>query len=135
MDCGPRKVTLAETEQDTKPAVRSQATNTEDADEIQEAETAIPRLRQVTTGTQTGNGDSFQQTETLNLKETLSEDASSNTPIETTSFGLSQTKDIRVRQKGRRKDNPETLVKVARTEPDLWTVLPFAKPLGDRLIV
>ena len=79
VDCGPRKVTLAETEQDSKPAVRSQATKTESADEIQEAETAIPRLRQVTTGTQTGNGESFQETEILNLKETLSEDASSHT--------------------------------------------------------
>ena len=61
MGCGPRKVILAETEQDTKPAVQSQATNTVDTDEIQEAETAIPRLHQVTTGTQTGNGDSFQR--------------------------------------------------------------------------
>ncbi len=54
VDCGPRKVTLAETEQDRKPAVQSKSTNMEDADEIQEAATAIPRLRRVTTGTQTG---------------------------------------------------------------------------------
>ncbi len=97
VDCGPRKVTLAETEQDTKPAVQSQASNAVDVDEIQEAETAIPRLCQVTTGTQTGNGDSLQEAETLNLKETVSEETSSNTPTETTSCGLSQPKDIRMR--------------------------------------
>ncbi len=43
------------------------------------------------------------------------------------SVGLSQPKDIRARRKGRRRDNPETLVKAAHTEPDLWTVLPFAQ--------
>ncbi len=121
------KVALAETAQDTKPTLQSQATNTEDVDEIQKAETAIQRLCQVTTGTQTENGDSLQEAETLNLKETLSEDTSSDTPIEITYFGLTQPKDMRVRQKGRRKDNPETPVKATHTEPDLWTVLPFAQ--------
>ncbi len=72
VDCGPRKVIPAETEQTTNPAVQSQATNTEDADEIQKTETAIPRLRQATTATQTGNEDSLQEAEILNLKETLS---------------------------------------------------------------
>ena len=93
----------------------------------QEAETAIQRLCQVTTGTQTENGDRLQETESLNLKETLSEEVSSNTPIETMSFGLTGPKDIRVRRKGRRKDNPETPVKAACPKPDLWTVLSFAQ--------
>ena len=97
VDCGIRKTTSAEIAQDTKPAVKSQATNTVEVDEIQEAEIAISRLCQVTTGTQTESGDSLQRAETSNLKETLSEEASSNTPIETVSFGLSQPKDIRVR--------------------------------------
>ena len=127
VDCGTRRATPAEAEQDNKAAVRSQATNMEDAEEIQEAETAISRLPQVTTSTQTVSGDSLQEAETLNLKETLSEDTSSNTQIETTSCGPPQPKDIRVRRKGRRKDNPETLAKVACTEPDLWTVLPFVQ--------
>ncbi len=99
MDCGIRKTrpTSAEIAQDTKPAVRSQATNTVDINEIQGDEIAIPILHQVTTGTQTESGDSSSEVETLNLKETLSEDASLNTPIETTSSGQSQPKDIRVR--------------------------------------
>ncbi len=67
----------------------------------------------------------MQDAEILNLKKTLS--APSNTPMETTSFGLTQPKDIRVRQKGRRKDNPEIPMKATCTEPDLWTVLPFAQ--------
>ncbi len=46
---GTVKVAPVETAQDTKPAVQPQATNTKDIDEIQKAETAIPRLRQVTT--------------------------------------------------------------------------------------
>ena len=119
------KVVPARSEQDTKPAVQFPATNTEDADETQEAETAIPRLRQATTGTQTELGDSLPEAKTSNLKETLSEETFSNAPKEATSFGLSKPKDIRVRQKNRRKDNPETFAKVARTEPDLWTVPPF----------
>ncbi len=127
VDCGIRKVTLAETAQDTKPAVQSQANHTVDVDELQGDEIDISRLHQVTTGTQTESGDSLQEAKTLNLKETLSEDTSSNTPIETTSCGLPQSKDIRVKRKGQRKDNPEILAKVARTEPDLWTVLPFAQ--------
>ncbi len=124
VDCGTGKGALAETAQDTKPAVQSRATTTVDVDEIQEAGTAIQRLCQVTTGTQTESGDSLQEAETLNLKETLSEDTSSDTPIET-SFGLAQPKDIRVRRKGRRKGNPETPVKATCTAPDLWNVLPF----------
>ncbi len=64
------KFVSAETTQDTKPAVRPRATNTVDVAEIQEAETAIQRFCQVTTGTQTEEGDSFQEVETLNLKET-----------------------------------------------------------------
>ena len=63
----------------------------------------------------------------MNLKETLLEDVTSNTPIETTSYGLTHPKDIRVRRKGRRKANPETPVEAVCTEPDLWTVLPFAQ--------
>ena len=86
VDCDIRKVTPVETVQDTKSAVQSQATNTVDVDEVQGDEVAILRCRQVMTGTQTGNGDSFKETETLNLKGTLSEDASSTTPIETTSL-------------------------------------------------
>ncbi len=124
VNCGIRKTTSAETVLDTKPAVQSQAINTVDVDEIQEAEISISRLRQVTNGTQTESGDSLQGTETLNLKETLSEETSSKTPIET-SFGLSQPKDVRVRRKSGRKDNLETLAKDARNGPDLWTVLPF----------
>ncbi len=84
-------------------------------------------LRQIATGTQTESRGSLLETETLNLKETLSEETSSNTPIETMSLGRSQPKDIRVRRKSRRKDKPEALTKDARTEPDLWTVLPFAQ--------
>ncbi len=63
---------------DTKTAVQSQATNTEDTDEIQEAETAVPRLRQVTIGTQTESGNSLQEAKTSNLKETLSEETHSD---------------------------------------------------------
>ena len=125
--CSTVKVAPAETAQDTKPAVQPQATNTVDVNEIQNAKAAIQRLRQVTTGTQTENENGLHYAETLNLKETLSEDASSNTPIETTSFGLTQPKDIRVRRKGRRKANPAILVKATCSEPDLWTVLPFAQ--------
>ncbi len=127
VECSTVKVAQVETAQDTKLAVQPQATNTVDVDETQEAETAIQKLRQVMTGTQTGNGDSLQEAGTLNLKETLSEDASSDTPIETTSFGLTQPKDKRVRRKGQSKDNPETPVRATHTAPDLWTVLPFAQ--------
>ena len=119
MDGGIGKTASAETAQDTKPAVQSQATNTVVIDEIQGDEVAVLRLCQVTTGTQTESGDSSPEAETLNLKERVSEDVSLSTPIETTSFGPAQPKDIRVRRKGRRKDNPETLAKVVRTDPDL----------------
>ncbi len=88
--------------------------------EIQKTETAIHRFHQATTGTQTEKKDSLQDSETLNLKETLSENVPSNTPIET-SFGLTQPKDIRVRRKGQRKANPEIPVKATCTESDLWT--------------
>ncbi len=44
--CGKRKVTPAETEQDTKPAVQFQVTNTVHVDEIQEAERAVLQPRQ-----------------------------------------------------------------------------------------
>ncbi len=107
--------------------MQPQATNTVAVDESQKVETAIPKLRQATTGTQTEIGDSLLEAETLNLKVTLSEDVSSNTPIGTMPFGPTPLKDIKVRRKGRRKDNPETPVKATRTEPDLWTVLPFAQ--------
>ena len=127
MHCSIRKTNSAETTQDTKPAVQSQATNTVVVAEIPGNETTIPILCQVTVGTQTESGDSSLETETLNLKETLSEETSSNTPIETTSSGPPQPKDLRVRRKRRRKDNPETVAKVARTEPDLWTMLPFTQ--------
>ena len=43
------------------------------------------------------------------------------------SYGPPQPKDRRVRRKSRRKDNPEILPKDACTEPDLWTMLPFAQ--------
>ena len=97
VECSIRKTILAETAQDTKPAVQSQATNTVVIDEIQGDEVAVLRLCQVTTGTQTESGDSSPEAETLNLKETVSEDVSSSTPIETTSFGPSQLKEIKVR--------------------------------------
>ncbi len=123
--CNMRKTIPAET-QETKPAAQhAQATNTVVVDEIRGEEIAIPILRQLTTGTQTGSGDSSLEAETLNLEETVSEDTSSNTPIETTSSGPSQPKDKRVGRKSRRKDNPEIVMKDARTEPDLCTVLPF----------
>ncbi len=126
-ECSIGKTIPAEAAQDTGPAVQSQATNTVVVDEIQGNEIAIPMLRQDTTGTQTESGDSSLEAETLNLKETMSEETSSNTPIETTSSGPPQPKDRRVRRKSRRKDNPEILLKDAHTEPDLWTVLPFTQ--------
>ena len=125
--CSIGKTTSADTAQYPKLAVRSQATNTVVVGEIPRNETVIQRLHQITTGTQTESGSSSLETETLNLKETLSEETFSNTPIETTSSGQPQPKDKRVRRKSRRKDNPETLMKDACTEPDLWTLLPFAQ--------
>ncbi len=98
-----------------------------DAMEIHKPETAIQMFRQVTLGTQTESYDSLQKQETLNLKETPHEDINSNTPIVITSFGLTQPKDMRVRQKGRRKANPEIPEKATRTEPHLWTILPSAQ--------
>ena len=137
IECITAKIAPAEAAQDTKPAVQSQATNTEDAVEIQKPETAIQKLHQVTLGTQTESEDGLQKRETLNLRETLHEDAPSNTPIETTSFGLTQPKDIRVRQKGRKKAHPEISVKATCTEPDstYGPYCPSHKPLGDRLII
>ncbi len=55
MDCGVRKTTSAEIVQDTKPAVQSQATNTVDVDEIQEAEIAVSRLRQGSSSSSSSN--------------------------------------------------------------------------------
>ena len=126
VECSITKAIQAKTAQDTKPAIQSQATDPVVGEEIQRNEIAVPLLRQTTTGTQTKSGDSFREAEILKLKETLSGETSSNAPIETTSFGQYQPKDIRVRRKSRRKDSPEILTKDARTEPDLWTVLPFA---------
>ena len=97
VQCSIRKTTSAETAQDTKPAMQSQATNTVDVDEISGEKTTIPTLRQIATGTQTENRDSLLDTETLKLKETLSEETSSNTPKETMSSGQSQPKDMRER--------------------------------------
>ncbi len=107
-ECSIRKNTPAETVQDTKPAVQFQATNPVVGEEIQGNEIAVPLLRQATTGTQTESGHSLLEVETLNLKETISEETSSKTPIETTSSGPPQPKDRRVRRKNQRKDNPET---------------------------
>ncbi len=96
-ECSIRKTIPAEAAQDTKPAIQSQATNTVVVDEIQGDEIAIPMLRQVTTGTQTESADNLLEAEILNLKETLSEETSFNTPTETTSSEPSQPKDRRVR--------------------------------------
>ena len=76
-ECSIRKNSRAETAQDTKPAVQSQATNPVVGEEIQGNEIAVPLLRQATTGTQTESGDSLLEAETLNLKETMSEQTSS----------------------------------------------------------
>ena len=96
-ECSIRKNTPAETAQDTKPAIQSQATDPVIGDEIQRNEIAAPLLRQATTGTQTESGDSLLETETLNLKETMHEETPSNTPIETMSSGPPQPKDRRTR--------------------------------------
>ncbi len=65
---------------------------------MQKAETAIQRPCQVTTSqVTTEKGDSLQEAETWNLEETLREDVSSNTLIETMPLGLTQPKDIRMR--------------------------------------
>ncbi len=93
VECSIRKTTPTETVQDTKPAVQSQATNTAVKDETPGTETTISRLRQVTTGTQTDSRSSSSETETLNLRETIGEEISSSTLIETTSAGQSQPKD------------------------------------------
>ena len=77
VECSIRKTTPTETVQDTKPAIQSRATNMVVVDEIQGDEIAVPMLRQVTTGTQTESGDSLLEAETLNLKETVSEETSS----------------------------------------------------------
>ncbi len=64
--------------------------------------------------------------EILSLKETLLEDVTPTTLMETV-FRANPALDIRVRRKGREKANPETPVGAMCTETDLWTVLPFAK--------
>ncbi len=127
MRCDRGRANSAETAQDTKPAVRSQSTTTVDISEISRTETATPVLRQVTTGTQTENESSSLDLKTLNLKETLSEEVSFNTSIETESVGQTPPKDKRTRRKSRRRDDPEIPAKDAHIAPDLWTVLPFAQ--------
>ncbi len=114
IECSTAKIAPAGTVQDTKPAVQSQATNTEDAVEIQKPETGVQKLHQVTLGTQTESEDSLQEKGTLNLRETLYKDVTSNTLIETTSFGLTQPKNIRVRQKDQSRDPREGHVYRAR---------------------
>ena len=57
------KIAPAGTAQDTKPAVQSQATNSEDAVEVRKPETAIQKFHQVTLGTQTEREDSLQERE------------------------------------------------------------------------
>ncbi len=53
VECSAVKIAPAETVQDTKSAVQPQTTNTVDVGEMQKTETAIHRLHQATTGTQT----------------------------------------------------------------------------------
>ena len=127
IQCSMRKTASTETAQDTKPAMQSQATNTVSVDESSGEKTAIPMPCQITTGTQTESGSSLLEAETLTLKEALSEEISSNTPIVTMSSGQFQPKDMRERRKRRRRDNPETLTKDAHVAPNLWAVLPFAQ--------
>ncbi len=125
VQCSIRQATLAEVAQDTQPAMRSQATSTVDVDEVSGEKTNISMPRQITTDTQTENGDSLLGAEVLTLKETQSKETSSNTPIETMSSGPLPPKDMRERQKCRRRDSSETRAKDAHAAPDLWAVLPF----------
>ncbi len=75
--------------------MQSQATSTADVDEFSGEKAIIPMLCQITTSTQTESGDSLLGAEILTLKETQSEETSSNTPIETMSSGPPQPKDMR----------------------------------------
>ncbi len=109
--------------------MQSQVTSTADVDEVSGEKTIIPMLRQSTTGTQTESRDSLLGAEIATLKETQSEEPSSNTPIEAMSSGLPQPKDNRERQKCRRRDSPETHARNANAAPDLWAVLPFSQAI------